>query len=177
MRIITGSLGKRQFLSTKSRSTHPMGDRVRSAMFNMLGDISGLTVLDAYAGTGALSFEAISRGAKHATLIELEKPAQQIIQQNIDLLGVADKVTFIPGNCIGWSNRNEDVEFDLVFCDPPYDSVLITSIEKLARHVNAAGLLVLSWPKHVGVEEVGGFIVVQSRCYANATLVFYRRIR
>ncbi|MCA9330109.1 RsmD family RNA methyltransferase, partial [Candidatus Saccharibacteria bacterium] len=63
MRIISGKLGSRQFIAPKGFATHPMGDRVRTALFNTLGDIVGLTVLDAFGGSGAISFEAISRGA------------------------------------------------------------------------------------------------------------------
>ena len=176
MRIISGRLKGRLFESPGGHKTHPMGERVKSALFNSLGDISGLTVLDTYAGTGALSFEALSRGAKHATMIELDPAAVRTLQANIQSLGLSDAASLVPGNCVGWSNRSTDQEFDIVFCDPPYDAVLITTIAKLARHVSREGILVLSWPRHVGLEPIPGFEAIRSQNYAAALLVFYKRI-
>ncbi len=176
MRVISGTLKGRFFESPGSYKTRPMGGRVKSAIFNSLGDVSDLTVLDAYAGSGALSFESLSRGAKHATIIELDSRAVRTLQESIDKLGLSEVATLIQGNCIGWSNRSTDQTFDIVFCDPPYDAVLITNIAKLARHVSDTGILVLSWPKHVGVEPIPGFEVIRSQDYAAALLVFYRRI-
>ena len=69
MRVIAGRLGGRLFDSPHTRRTHPMSDKARGALFNMLGDIEGMHVLDPFAGTGALSFEAISRGAASALAI------------------------------------------------------------------------------------------------------------
>lgn len=175
MRIITGKLKGRKFDAPPGHRTHPMGDKVRGALFSMLGDISGLTVFDPYAGTGALSFEALSRGAKHATLVEIEKTAQQIILENIKALGLENQTTFIPGNCTRWSLRYPDEKFDLLLCDPPYDRVLIGTIEKLGKHVILNGLLVLSWPRHVEVTDLRGFEQIKSTVYANARLIFYRR--
>lgn len=176
MRVISGALKGRHFEAPPGHRTHPMGDKIRGALFNMLGDISGLTVFDPYAGTGALSFEALSRGAKHATLVEIEKTAQQIIAANIEALSLVDKTTFVPGNCTRWSLRYPDETFDLLLCDPPYDRVLIGVIEKLGKHVKKNGLLVLSWPRHVEVTELHGFTQIKASVYANARLVFYRRI-
>ncbi|HKX24038.1 MAG TPA: RsmD family RNA methyltransferase, partial [Candidatus Saccharimonadales bacterium] len=83
MRVIAGELGGRFFAGPDSTATHPMAERVRGAMFNALGDIEGLTVLDAFAGSGALAFEAISRGAKSVVVVERDKRAQRIIAENI----------------------------------------------------------------------------------------------
>jgi 16S rRNA (guanine(966)-N(2))-methyltransferase RsmD len=76
MRIIAGTLGGRTFESPHGRRTHPMSDKVRGSLFNTLGDIDGLTILDAFAGSGALAFEAISRGAEHVLAIEIDNRAQ-----------------------------------------------------------------------------------------------------
>lgn len=176
MRIISGLLKGRQFATPHGHVTHPMGDKVKGALFNMLGDITGLTVLDPYGGSGALSFEAISRGAKYVEIIELDKNAQRTVAENIGSLGIADRIKLTPGNCIRWSQRYPEKMFDLVLADPPYDSVLIGTIEKLARHVKNGGILVLSWPKHVEVTDMDGFEIIKSSLYANARLVFYRRI-
>jgi len=71
VRIIAGYLSGRQFNSPRSNRTHPMSDKARGGLFNSLGDISGLSLLDAFAGSGALSFEAISRGTASSVAVDI----------------------------------------------------------------------------------------------------------
>jgi 16S rRNA (guanine966-N2)-methyltransferase len=155
-----------------------MGDRQRSALFNMLGDVSGLSVFDPYGGSGSISFEALSRGAQHVFTIELDKSAFKTIHQNIQALGLADdeRIRAIQGNCISWSKRNQGVLFDLIICDPPYDAVLLRDIEQLGTHVKPGGTMVLSWPESLGAEALPEFTILRDRTYANARLVFYRKL-
>jgi 16S rRNA (guanine966-N2)-methyltransferase len=176
MRVIAGSLKAREFAAPQGHKTHPMGDKIRGAAFNILGDITGLRVLDAYAGSGAVSFEAISRGAASAVAIEIDKGAHFTIQENIVKLGVEDTVQLIHAHCVSWATRHPNAMFDLVFCDPPYDRVLIRDIAKLGKHVNQGGVLILSWPEMLGIDEIDGFEVLKDRVYANARLVFYRKL-
>ena len=152
-----------------------MSERIRGAVFNILGDISGLTVLDAFAGSGALAFEVLSRGAKSALLIELDQAAFDTIKRNIDTLDLDEQVEAIRGNIKGWSNNNQAKKFDIIFCDPPYDAVLGLLIQKIARHVATNGALVLSWPSHVEIPELDDMSIVQKKTYGNATLVFYSK--
>lgn len=175
MKIIAGRLGGRHFNALSGNRTHPMSEKARGAMFNMLGDIKGLTVLDPFAGSGALSFEAISRGAESALLIEIDHTAQDMIKRSCEALGLEEQIRLIPGNCLGWSGRNKQQQFDLVLCDPPYDRILIGSIERLSTHVKIGGMLVLSWPKHLDTEELKTMEVVKVGKYGDAQLVFYRR--
>lgn len=175
MRIISGKLGGRTFRSPRTYNTHPMGDKIRGAIFNMLGDIRGLTVLDAFAGSGALAFEAISRGAKSALLVELDKDAFLTIKRNIEALGLEYQARAVMRNIKGWSNNNTDKVFDIVFCDPPYDAVLETLIFQLSRHVCATGVLVLSWPISEPIPDVPSFTVLRHKTYGNATLIIYSR--
>ena len=176
MRIISGSLGGREFASPRGHVTHPMGDKQRGALFNILGDIKGLTVLDTYAGSGALSFEAISRGAASAVMIESDKQAARTITENIQTLGLTDKAKLTQAYSAAWSKRHPREQFDLVFCDPPYDAVLIRDIQQLGTHVKPGGVLVLSWPAFLGIDQLEGFEVLRDRTYARARLVFYRKI-
>jgi 16S rRNA (guanine966-N2)-methyltransferase len=175
MRVIAGTLKGRQFNSPGGHRTHPMSDKIRGAIFNILGDIKGLTVVDAFAGSGALCFEAISRGAKSVLAIELDKIAVRTIKENIELLGVEDRVTLLPGTSKGWSNRHKDLKFDLVLCDPPYDKVQIAHIQKLVNNVTPSGLLVLSWPSFLESPELVGMEQIRSNVYGNARVVFFRR--
>ncbi len=175
LRIVSGSLGGRQLDAPSGNTTHPMSERIRGAVFNILGDIEGLTVLDAFAGSGALSFEALSRGASCALMIELDQNAFNIAKENAISLGLENQTEIIRGNIKGWSNINQTRQFDIVFCDPPYDAVLGLLIEKIARHVAEKGVLVLSWPTHVEIPPLPNMQIVQKKAYGNATLVFYSK--
>ena len=152
-----------------------MGDKPRGALFNTLGDITGLTVLDLYAGSGALSFEAISRGAARATAVELDKTAQDTIMDNIHQLGLQDKVTLASSRVASWSKKHITDWFDVVLCDPPYDRVLEGSIQKLTTHVARGGIFVLSWPADLPIPDFKGLEHVKSNTYANARLIFYSK--
>lgn len=107
MRVIAGTLGGRLFASPNGHRTHPMSDKMRGALFNILGDISGLRVLDAFAGSGALSFEAISRGAAVVVAIERDRRAQQTIVENVDSLGIADEIQVVRANAKAWLRKNK----------------------------------------------------------------------
>ena len=175
MRIVAGRLGGRSFASPHSRRTHPMSDKMRGALFNVLGDIGGLDVLDAFAGSGALSFEAISRGAASALAIENDKPAQRAISENVAALGLEPIVTLVSANCGSWSDNNLGRLFGLVLADPPYDKLQPHILSKLARHLQPEGLYVLSWPGGVAPPDVEGCHQVAQKVYGDAQLIFYRR--
>ncbi len=176
MRIISGKLGGRQFDAPKGHRTHPMSERVRGALFGTLGDISGLTVLDAFAGSGALSLEAISRGSGHVTAIDIDKNAHTTIQKNIAGLGLGkSQIKAIRANCSGWSDNNPDQEFDLVFAAPPYDDLQINSVSKMIKHAKSGGLFVLDWPGKQELPVLEELKLLDQKNYGDAQLAFYRK--
>ncbi|MET1033589.1 MAG: RsmD family RNA methyltransferase [Candidatus Saccharimonadales bacterium] len=181
MRVITGSLGGRQFNSPKSDKTHPMSDKIRGALFNILGDIEGLTVLDVFAGSGALSFEAISRGAAQSTAIDNDRAAQRVIAENIQALGLGGRVKLVSTSASTWlqSMSVEKMEavqkFDVVLCDPPYDNLQPKLIDDLAATVNQDGILALSWPGDQEAPVLPKLELIDRRQYGDAALVFYRQ--
>lgn len=123
LRIIGGDLRGRKLLYSGDLRTRPMKDRLREAIFNLLGpSIRGKHAIDLFAGTGALAFESLSRGAKHATLIEQHRPTANIIRQNAKTLGVEDRVQIVPGNSFIWFRRRPELGQQpwAVFCSPPY---------------------------------------------------------
>lgn len=176
MRVIAGRLGGRQFDAPKGHKTHPMSEKARGALFSALGDITGLTVLDAFAGSGALAIEAISRGAEAATAVESDNKAQQTIESNARNLRISDKLKAIKANVSGWSDNNPDKRFGLVFTAPPYDNLQINAVEKTVRHVDDNGLLVLDWPKNAEPLELKPLKCIEQKSYGDATLFFYRKI-
>lgn len=177
MRIVAGTLSGRTFESVPGHRTHPMSERIRGALFNALGDIKGLTVLDAYAGTGALGFEAISRGATKAQLLELDKNAARTITENIARLGVEEQVAITKAAATAWSKRHEREKFDIVLLDPPYDAVEPKDLLRLANHAKSGGIIVLSLPPHTGFQYAPTQRELLShKTYGDAELYFYRQL-
>ncbi len=177
MRIIAGYLSGRNFESTHGHRTHPMSEKIRGALFNALGDISGLTLLDAYSGTGALCFEAVSRGAKSATAIELDKNAARTIKENIDRLNLEDTVSVTKAAAVSWSRRHPDAKYDIVIMDPPYDEVTPKDLLKLSRHAKQGGIIVLSLPPKNGFRFASSRQqLLSEKNYGDAELTFYRQL-
>lgn len=175
MRVISGKFGSRNFDAPSGRRTHPMSDRVRGAIFNALGDISGLTVLDAFAGSGALGFEAISRGALNVVAIDSDKNAKKILDNNIEALGLGRQIKAIQANVSAWSDYNSNARFDIIVCDPPYDHLQLQLINKLTRHLKPTGVLVLSWPGKEQAPALETLKTAAQKNYGDAQLVFYRK--
>lgn len=154
-----------------------MAEKVRGALFNVLGDIEGLTFLDAFAGSGALAFEAASRGAKSVTAIDKDTSAHKTIEQNVKELRLQKIVKVSKANTAGWSIHNMENKFDIVLLDPPFDELQSLLLEKLIkRHVKEGGLAVLNYPGHVKAPEFPNTEVAADKNYGDAQLVFYRKI-
>jgi 16S rRNA (guanine966-N2)-methyltransferase len=176
MRIIAGSLGGRIIDSPRSFATHPMSDRMRGGLFNALGDITDLRVLDAFAGSGALGFEALSRGAAKVVALEIDTSAQRTIEQNAKNLDFGDSFKLVRASGGGWlSTSSHKLTFDIVLCDPPYNDLQENLITRLGERVNSHGLLVLSWPGKQNPLQLADFEIVRQKSYGDAQLIFYRR--
>jgi 16S rRNA (guanine966-N2)-methyltransferase len=176
MRIIAGRLGGLHFEAPKGNQTHPMSDRARGGLFSALGDIEGLSVLDAFAGSGALSFEAISRGAKSATAIEVDFGSIRVINKNVMTLKLNNQINVIKKNCSIWSDKNTEVQFDIVIAAPPYNDLRLKILQKLVRHAKPGGLYILDWPAKLDAPEFQYLEKIKSKNYSAAQLVFYRKI-
>lgn len=174
MRIIAGNLGGRNFESPRGNRTHPMSDKIRGALFNALGDIDGLTVFDAFAGSGAISYEAVSRGAKRVTAIDNDRNAQQAIANNLSSLGITN-VRLIKSGAGAWLNKDQ-TKFDIVILDPPYDFVQSELLVKLAARTKPQAIVVISLPPTDNFVLKTDYELLQSKNYGDATLAFYRRL-
>lgn len=174
LRLIAGEFGGRTIAAPDSDKTHPMGERIRGSLFNILGDIEGLTVLDAFAGSGALGLEALSRGAAHATFIESDKVAQRIIVENITTLGVEEHSKLVRASVAAWDETSDEQQFDLIFVDPPYRHMQLSTVARLPKYLKSNGLMVVSYPGRESASTVNGVVVVDNRSYGDAALAFYR---
>ena len=123
MRVIAGTLGGRRLKAPPGRATRPTSDRVREALFSMLGDVEGARVLDLFAGTGALGIEALSRGAARAVFVERDRRAAAVLRENLAALGLgAERAELRRGDALAalrTAGEREEL-YDLVFIDPPY---------------------------------------------------------
>ena len=121
MRIIAGDWRGRPIEAPPGRSTRPTADRVRETLFSMLasriGSFADLRVADLFAGSGALGFEALSRGAAQVSFVEKDPAAVAVIRRNADTLGAGDRIQLVGGSALALP-RSE--AFDLIFADPPY---------------------------------------------------------
>ena len=123
-RIVGGEFRGRKLLYSGDRRVRPMKDRVREAVFNLIGPaVRGAHAIDLFAGTGALGLEALSRGASSGLFVERHFPTADVIRQNVETLGVSNRATILPANVLLWPRRMPDLPIGpwLVFCSPPWD--------------------------------------------------------
>ncbi len=175
MRVIGGELGGRVLRSPEG-GTRPTSDRVREALFQRLGDVSGARVLDLYAGSGALGIEALSRGAAGAVFVERAPRAAALLRANLDQLELAARARVLQADVVAGLRRlaREGDRFDLVFADPPYAS------QELARTfavlgetciVLPGGMLIAETSARAAVPEAPGFAELDRRKYGGTLLV------
>jgi len=123
MRVIAGRLAGRRLAAPRGRGTRPTWDKVREAVFALLGDVAGARVLDLFAGTGALGIEALSRGAAGAVFVERNRGAARVLSENLSSLGIdPGQAQVRRGDVLDVLRRARYSEetYDLVFIDPPY---------------------------------------------------------
>lgn len=175
VRIIAGEYGGRIIDGSGTDRTHPMSERIRNAIFNKIGtEIHDAVVLDAFAGSGALGLEAISRGAASAILVDRDRIAQKIIEKNIQTLKAGDRAKLVKANVNSWL-ATTDQQFDIIFADPPYHDTQLSTVSKLLGLLKPNGLMVLSYPGKSETLTGTEVVVVDNRSYGNAALAFYRR--
>ncbi|MFS9109910.1 16S rRNA (guanine(966)-N(2))-methyltransferase RsmD [Streptococcus australis] len=134
MKIVSGTYGGRPLKTLEGKTTRPTSDKVRGAMFNMIGPyFDGGRVLDLYAGSGGLSIEAVSRGMEQAVLVEKDRRAQGIIASNIQMTKESHKFQLLKMEAHQALNQLQGT-FDLIFLDPPYaKEQIVADIEALAE--------------------------------------------
>ncbi|MFT4604318.1 MAG: 16S rRNA (guanine966-N2)-methyltransferase [Rhodothermales bacterium] len=176
MRIIAGSLKRRNLTIPKGLEVRPTTDRVREAVFNWIVnriDLEDACVLDLFAGSGALAFEAISRGADDALLVEKSQRVAEVIRQNSEHLGIADQVRVASGDVRTWLGRSTHARFDLIFADPPYDYPDFAPLpDAVMGHLTPDGVFVLEHGKPGQFE--GHECLVDQRRYGKSNIAFFR---
>jgi len=186
VRVIAGRFRGRRLADAPRSGVRPTSDRVRESLFAWLGDIEGASVLDAYAGTGALGIEALSRGARRAVFVERSQPAISVLRRNLRALDLGDSpevARVLRGDAVPLLRRlgrAGDGPFDLVFLDPPYASgelprALVALVG--AGVVAAGGEVVVEAPWRHPLPAVKGLAAVGQRRYGDTQLGRYTRTR
>jgi 16S rRNA (guanine966-N2)-methyltransferase len=168
MRVVAGEYGGRTLTTPKGRDTRPTSDRVREALFSIIGSVAGLDVLDLFAGSGALGIEALSRGAASATFVDSSRGAIAAIRVNAAMVDDSKRVRIVASD---WQSalRAEQAagrRYGLCLMDPPY-----TVLDRIAPRIGAAVAPVLTQGATLVVEysAAGGPIEIEGLAIADRT--------
>jgi len=179
MRVIAGEAKGRRLRTAPSRRVRPSGDRLKEALFATLGDrIESKTVLDLFAGSGALGIEALSRGAAHATFVESYNEAAAMIRANLQATGLGDRATVVRSTAEQFLSSLAESPFDVVFMDPPYATGVPSRLLDAmgARgfvHENSLVVVEMSSRAEKGLPP-SGYLVADERRYGDSTLLYLR---
>lgn len=176
MKVITGTLRGRTVQTLAGEATRPTTQRVKEALFSAIQfDIEGRRVLDAFAGSGQLGIEAISRGADSCVFVDNSREAAEVVRQNTTALGIGAVSTVLCQDTMQFLSRTTE-RFDIVFLDPPYAAGLLEdALAASARLLNTGGLVVCeSDERAVLPETVGDLTLYRSYHYSHVKLWIYR---
>ncbi|UQS85518.1 16S rRNA (guanine(966)-N(2))-methyltransferase RsmD [Apilactobacillus apisilvae] len=181
MRIISGKFGSRNLKSVPGNKTRPTTDKVKESLFNMIGPyFNGGNFLDLFAGSGAVSIEAVSRGFDSATLVDRQYSAIKTINENIKI--TKDKNAFNvlkmnAENALTYLSENNR-KYDIVFLDPPYkDQKMITQLNEIKNLnlLNNGGIVVCETDDNVILEDnVEGYKMIQQKKYGITIISIYK---
>ena len=179
MKIVSGTYGGRSLKTLEGKTTRPTSDKVRGAMFNMIGPyFDGGRVLDLYAGSGGLSIEAVSRGMEQAVLVEKDRRAQGIIASNIQMTKESHKFQLLKMEAHQALNQLQGT-FDLIFLDPPYaKEQIVADIEALAERglLGEEVMVVCETDKAVDLpEEIACLGIWKEKIYRISKVTVYVR--
>ncbi len=179
IRVIAGSAKGRPLQQVPGDTTRPITDRVKEALFNILGtDLRGGAMVDLFAGTGSVGIEALSQGAAFVRFLDLEPRAIQTIQANLKTTHLEAKADVQRVDAFKWLARPPDRTFDYLFIAPPqYKDFWIRALEGVDAHpawlAPEAWVIVQIDPREYAVQALQNLIEFDQRRYGNTLLVFY----
>ena len=173
MRVVAGTHRGRRIDAPAGVDTRPTSDRARESAFNLIGPVDGASVLDLYAGSGALGIEALSRGASSCVFVESGREACRTIGANLERLELTG--TVVRGDVLRVL-ASDTGAYDLVLCDPPYG---FAEAGRLAPHLGRVlaedGLVVFESPSRMPPPELEGLAERTSRTYGSARITLFAR--
>jgi 16S rRNA (guanine966-N2)-methyltransferase len=178
MRIVSGKWRGRKLVAPAGQSTRPTADRTRETLFSMLasrlGSFEDFRVADLYAGSGALGLEALSRGAAHATFVEIDREALRAIEANVATLGAASRAAI---RSMSADSLPKSHPFDLVLADPPYgpgSGTAIAAAVARAGWLPPGGWMAIETQKGDAVDPPAGWEIDAARDVGRARLTILR---
>lgn len=183
MRVISGSAKGLKLTSVPGKSTRPITDQVKEALFNIIGiDVAGKYFLDLFGGTGAVGIEALSRGAEHAVFLEINYHAVKVIQKNLESTQLAPYATVYKKDVFAYLRDSPTQAFEYVYIAPPqYKSIWEKAMHALDENPNWVGpgetVIVQIHPKEF-IEGINyaNFDEFDRRSYGDTMLIFYERV-
>ncbi len=178
MRVIAGTAGGRTLRAPRTTATRPITDRVKESLFGILGDrVAGATVLDLYAGSGAIGIEALSRGAGTCTFVEQGREAVAVIRRNLELTGLSDRASLVAGPVERFLATGPPISPDLVMVDPPFaEHAILAPLQALVPLLAPHATVVVRtfWRTPVPTPDGMGF--VRQRRFGETMLTFLQPI-
>lgn len=177
MQVLTGTAKGKKLKVPSSRKVRPTTSRIKKSIFDKLGNIEGLKVLDLFAGSGNLGIEALSKNALHVTFVEKDRPTSRLISENIANCGFENNTTVINSDyqkAVKFLERKNE-KFDLIFIDPPYqlfDKVNFVDMLELSSTVlNSFGTVVIEHDKNIIFDNLD--FDLETRKYGSTNITFF----
>ena len=182
MRVVTGEAKGRKLKTPKIPGTRPIMDRVKTALFDILStEVSDACFLDLFAGTGSVGIEALSRGAAHATFIEMNHKILQLVRENLQITGLADRADVLHSDAFKFLQAKQQRSYDIIYIAPPqYEELAaraLALVDSSTLWADEALVIVQIHPKErPGVAAIAckHFQLTDERRYGSTLLMFYR---
>lgn len=181
LRVISGSARGRRLNTVPGDQTRPISDRVKEALYNILGlEVKGSKLLDLFAGTGSVGIEALSRGASYVRFIDWNAAAVKTIKQNLEITKLDDDAEVLSLDAFAFLSKSPDLAFDYIYIAPPqYHELWKLALEALDESpswvVEDGWIIVQIDPKEYEPIPLKNFLEFDQRKYGNTALVFYER--
>lgn len=182
MRVVTGEAKGRKLKTPKTPGTRPIMDRVKTALFDILSnEVKDTRFLDLFAGTGSVGIEALSRGAAHATFIEMNHKILQLVRENLQITGLTDRAEVLHSDAFKFLQMNRQQSYDIIYIAPPqYEEMAaraLALVDSSTLYAPEALVIVQIHPKErpgVAAVECKHFELTDERRYGSTLLMFYR---
>ncbi|MCL2376665.1 MAG: 16S rRNA (guanine(966)-N(2))-methyltransferase RsmD [Defluviitaleaceae bacterium] len=179
MRVISGIARGTSLFPPHGEKTRPTSDFVKENLFNIImDDVRGTNFLDLFAGSGAIGIEALSRGAIHATFVDISQKCVDLTKRNLEKTRLKEKATVMKGDAASTIKKLAGQKFDIIFLDPPYDESLANkTLQKIYNGdiMEEEGYIILEMDRSVDTPKIDGLITFKEREYSSTKLVFLEK--
>jgi len=174
LKITSGKFGGRTIAQPNTDKTRPVSEKTRHAIFQTLGDVGGLSVLDLYAGSGALGLEALSLGASSATFVDSAKISANTIRQNVKELDLAARAEINVKKVDQFLSSTTD-KYDLIFLDPPYAEFDTDVVRLAGEHLSSNGIIIVSCSSKTELTAtIDQLQMIKAKIYGDTQIAYFK---